>query len=1757
MERLPPLLIGLKSKKQMNMGVLMKNKWKKWIVLFLLPIFCFGLLSPLANVLVATAASKLLVEQPVLVITGDRLIGSEYSSDTTANEVSYTLAELKSLAGADTLAAKDNRYLYSALNTYDNKSIYTGEGIRVDTLLSRSGLSAEKLEKTKLQFVASDGYLVTFDPEKTTIGDKSQASSSQTITKERCYYPQFATGSEQNAVEVPTILAWANGGEKGVTDIPTAVQNLDYLLLMTGQLNTKDYNHSLYNKQVQRIVAGNELKEIVLTIDGKKYTRSEILLLPRAEKEYSYTNSGGTVVKRYAKGVSMETLLKDYEDQAVVSFTASDGYAIDSLTKKELVAGNYILAYEDGETKETCKGIYENAKKDPTKFGFFTLYGDEAVPSKLIDRLKFSKGDGDTGSYADSPYKHITNGGITGQDGPYQIDAITGATLTIEGPGVKQSVPMPVLELESQNAGIHRGAYQDLRDGKKQKLTYEGVRLLYLLQNMTKGENGIALTDSAYGVEVKNRNRQTIASFTIDQLIEAEKAGKPVLVAYGVSNGDKTAPFVFDGASGYFPNLFNDDGCLKLVYDSLSIKEDQNPAYQTFGNMAYIYVTEQKTPGYKHKGSVYGTPENLWYPLAVTGSLLEREVNYTVKQLEEMVSYNKKGNISKNSIGYRNEYSLANSTYWYVNEYEGVKLYDLLLKSGLKSSAASDAKTKKEVVYFSATDGYTAFDQFTLAQLSDQNQFGYYEKNPLDPGDGSFKGLASDLKKKGFPVLVAYGVNRYPYVQKPAAKGYLSGLSNDGGPLRIISGKINYAHANGSNQAKFLDKVVVGKEIAYSTHLYNPTQNGAYQKLAKETKFSVEVQAGTGKTTKTMKKEVFSLGDLEDLLYGKTLNKTQLAEAKIKQYYETSKNGTISNDLYEGLNLSYLLTEVVQLPGTQGRIAFLDDKGKELELDLEQVIGYAGVNRTTGMEGLSPILAFAKNGMPLVASKDEKGYEGTTELENGYTYKVNNEGGPLCLIFPRKSNNAKQVDTVFSISSIRITLAADNYAHVSEPYVSLADQQITVFGEGTRLEKKKTFTVANLEDKQNLIITKDYSILDQAGKLTERRFRGLNLYEFLKSTDVLLKSNAAKVILTAQDGTKVKLSLSDLTKTDYINRNNKKQKNLPVLLAYGSSSVRKKSLEDGKPLVASNKEKGYQKAYQNSGGPLMLVVGQKNKQDENSGKLLKNIVSIEVTASKQTTWNHSMSAIYEQQKDYPFVLQVVNKDNKTVLDKTFTVAELEAMTEFVEREDITWVGTQEWEGLNLWKFLQSVAGNIDGMDDPSMITAVAEDGFSKELRSIFGMDALKNGIKDGTRRVPILLAYATRGYPLVPSNVSDGYTSLADNSYGPLRLMTHGNQGACLKNANKIVVKVATDGKIKMVQKKTKKAPKIITYPADGSSLPLAGLRDLDFDPAGGFYVGTYGGGMAYQAADKKDFVLYHKESEISLKNTYISALAADAEGGVWFSQNASYTDPTKNEGIGYLKDGTIAYYTKEQDNTIPDNYVQAIEIAKDGTVWFGSFGGITRYNKKTSEWKTWTKEDGLPAASVNTIVLDEKGGVWIGCYPDFETVEAGPFTGGYAYLDKKGKITAYPTGVKETIDPARLADSWVRSIALDQKGGAWVVRSGSYADLENVGGRIDYVDKKGRVTHYTGKKLLGKRLKGNTEVRVVSVDENGHLWFGTSGSGIIRCTKKGKPEEVYRFGKQQNNVLFDNIFTMNWNNNTLYLGSNGGLQVIPGSSLK
>lgn len=1000
---------------------------------------------------------------------------------------------------------------------------------------------------------------------------------------------------------------------------------------------------------------------------------------------------------------------------------------------------------------------------------------------------------GDAGviDFVTSQFKHITNGGVTEDENlPYNIDAITGATMTVEGPAIVTSIPLSVRELENRSEGFFRGIYTD----SKGTFAYEGMDLYYLLHNMTEGDNGIKMTDTAYKVVLKSSSRLDVAQFTLAEVIQAHNDGNPILLACGMgtTDGSVIAPFVFDAANenehslGYVEELDNDDGCIRLVYDL--DKYGSNTGYATFANVAYVYVCEENEPGFKHttaQNESFNTSRYNDYIISFRGSALGRELNFTLKDLEAMVVYDENGDVVPGGVGYSNHYSLANTTYWYVNEYEGLDLYKMLLYLGMDDAETMGlAAARTTLVKFIAADGMAAAETFSIDTLSWPDAFGFYEKNAADLGDGSYQPSNADLVQTGYPVLMAYGVNNYPYTIHKTDDAYLSGLNNSGGPIRVVFGKTQYYHANGSNQVQYLKDVVVGEDIRYSTHTY--TDDADHKALAQNT-LNVTVYSEGGQTL--LEREL-TVKDVENVIYGAEVPGNQKKAAHIKDSYEVS--GEV--DCYEGVDLNYLLMNILGLPGTNGTITF-SNGAEELTLTIAELFA-EGYNTQLGREGMKSVLAFAKNGSPLVADASSAGYVDSVALKpyldtDPAQYHVDNSGGPLQVIVPSSDRNACDAKVLSNVTSITVNLIPDAFAHIEAPYSDLSSETIRFYGEG--LDEECVFTVEQLESMQTQVQTLDYSILNNKGDLSQQRYRGLAIYDLFAKIGI--KSNAGDVIVYAADGSSVTFSLSRLKKQDYLNYVTGGE-GLYALLAFGAGDVEADAMM-GVPLVREKDDAGYDESIGNNGGPLKLVIPQESAENINSSLCVKDVVAVEVTANEIDTWGHRMSDIYSEFLDYEMTLTIKNDDSEWT--HTFTVGQLEMLEDLIVRDEYSVLDIGTCEGIDIWKFIQLIAGDVPGVDDPVAVTVYASDGYKNDLLSVFFREGLVNGVSGDTGEPKkLIIAYALNGYPLVDEESHEGYTGLAGNSSGPLRVVAETNQGASVKYFNKLVVTIAGSGPIEI-----------------------------------------------------------------------------------------------------------------------------------------------------------------------------------------------------------------------------------------------------------------------------------------------------------------------------------------------------------------------
>jgi len=973
--------------------------------------------------------------------------------------------------------------------------------------------------------------------------------------------------------------------------------------------------------------------------------------------------------------------------------------------------------------------------------------------------------------FKSSAYKHINNGGVTEDPTlPYNVDAITGATLTVEGPGVVTSIPLSIREVENAAEGLARGLYKDSSGVH----TYEGMDVYHMVHEMIEGDNGIILTDTAYKIIFKNANREELVSLTLEEIDKAHESGRPVILAYGIGSkdGKEVAPFVFDGADekthslGYSSKLKNDDGCIKLVYDN---EKYGDGSYKTFVNTAYVYVCEETTPGFKHTNSdadSFGASRYTDYIMTFRGKALGHEFDLTTKDLEALVTYDDNGAVVTGGIGYTDWYSLANNAYWYVNKYEGLQLYELLQYLGMETAEEMGTKAARTtLVSFVASDGVPANETFSVDTLSYPDAFGFYKKNAQDPGDGTYVPTNADLVKLGYPILLSYGVNDYPYTISKTDDAYVSGLSNAGGPLRVVFGKTQYNHANGSNQIQQASEILAGEDVLYNTHKY--TDNADQNALA-DNEIKIHVTDAKGKT---LIDKYITVAELEDVIYGADVSGQNKKLAKVKDHY--------AGDIYEGIDVEYLFMNVLGLPGMNGKATFTSNEG-QTNFSLEELFA-DGYNSQLGRAGLSSILAFAKNGTPLVNTSSDKGYVDSYKL-NPYldsdpaTYSVDNQGGPLALLVPSTSTTSDDSKKLTNITEINIELIPDSYAHLSGASTKYQKSTVKFYGPG--LEKEKTYTVADLESKQTVAKTLDYSMLNNAGNTLEARYRGVGVYDLFK--EIGINNNAGDVTVKCADGTEVTYSLM-LLKKSYENYINGDKDDVYAMLAYGTGDINGDKMS-GTPLATEN------------GGPLMLVVPQETESSVNKSLCAKNVVSIYVDANEITTWGHAMSDVFSEFLDYEFTLSFKNDNNE--VKKVLKASELEAMEDIIVRDTYTVLDLGECEGVDIWKLIKKYAGDDIDLSNPVSITAYAEDGYKNDLLANCYLKGFTDGIEgnDGYKR--IILSYACKGYPLVNNENHEGYTGLAKNSDGPLRVVVEGFQGGSIKACNKIVVTLSGEGSL-------------------------------------------------------------------------------------------------------------------------------------------------------------------------------------------------------------------------------------------------------------------------------------------------------------------------------------------------------------------------
>jgi PAS domain S-box-containing protein len=176
--------------------------------------------------------------------------------------------------------------------------------------------------------------------------------------------------------------------------------------------------------------------------------------------------------------------------------------------------------------------------------------------------------------------------------------------------------------------------------------------------------------------------------------------------------------------------------------------------------------------------------------------------------------------------------------------------------------------------------------------------------------------------------------------------------------------------------------------------------------------------------------------------------------------------------------------------------------------------------------------------------------------------------------------------------------------------------------------------------------------------------------------------------------------------------------------------------------------------------------------------------------------------------------------------------------------------------------------------------------------------------------------------------------------------------------------------------RETGRFTRYLSDPGDSLSLSHNIVLVLYEDREGEFWIGTRGGGLNKFDRQKEEFVLYRNRADDpgSLSSDYVNVVYEDRSGTLWIG-----TETGLNKFAG--KTGTCTRYAAgfSTSGGLSNSSVLVIYESTSGIFWIGTRGGgLNRFDPHTNYFSYYTVKDGLPNDTINGILEDDRGNLWI-----------------------------------------------------------------------------------------------------------------------------------------------------------------------------------
>ena len=261
-------------------------------------------------------------------------------------------------------------------------------------------------------------------------------------------------------------------------------------------------------------------------------------------------------------------------------------------------------------------------------------------------------------------------------------------------------------------------------------------------------------------------------------------------------------------------------------------------------------------------------------------------------------------------------------------------------------------------------------------------------------------------------------------------------------------------------------------------------------------------------------------------------------------------------------------------------------------------------------------------------------------------------------------------------------------------------------------------------------------------------------------------------------------------------------------------------------------------------------------------------------------------------------------------------------------------------------------------------------------------------------------------------------------------------------------------------------------------------------DKKGNLWLGKSDGFWKFDGEIFMDFA-----GKQGMSNTPVNTFLEDSRGNIWMGTSGSGLALLQPDEYG--QNYNVNYFTQKEG--LSGNTVLSLMEDRNGRLWIGTWGsGITLFDHyengqpgnqlgMNGSFIHFTAEHGLPDNTVNCLLEDREGNIWIGtdkglmcCLPP---------------KDNAATLVHYTT-------ESGLTENTVRTLFEDSDGNLWVGTDGGlnrYIEQEN--GR-------GWFMHITQSEGLPFDM-----ISTIKQGEDGILWIGTYSGGVIRFDNKSFSE--------------------------------------------